>query len=111
MSEQNGSPQSADVDPVLKANLARADHAARQLDAINKTMPPGLGVSVPDWADLAATINVIAELLIDSGAIAPLDFVRAKTDKLAEIYENCVAQAREIRQRTGLVIPGQPQPG
>lgn len=91
----------------------RLQAAREQFEHINRLLPAGIqGFSLPPEAIMqqVAGINALCTMLIAKGILDEQEFVDAKTSAMAEIVEEMVGQARELkRQATGLVIaaPGQ----
>lgn len=96
------------TEPTAQQRLA---DAGQQLAELNKLLPQGMPPVQPaPWFDLAATIDALVMLLIDKGIVTTDEMIDRKTERLAEILEQTLAQGRETRrQAMGLVIaqPGQ----
>lgn len=89
-------------------SLERLQAAQQAFADLNRLLPQGVaGFQVPAEAQMAASVDAVARILLAKGIISEAEFVEAKTLRLAELTEEMVAQVRELKRRSlGLVVPG-----
>ena len=87
----------------------RFEAANAAFDQLNNMLPPGLPpFQKPPALETMATLNALTTLLIDKGVLDGDEFIDAKTSQMAEMTEQCVELARDLkRQALGLVVAGQ----
>lgn len=93
----------------LTAAAERLNAARHAFYDLNRVLPPGVqGFEIPPTVELAAQADAIAAVLLSKGLITEDELVEAKTVRMAEIIEEMVEQARELkRQALGLITaPG-----
>ena len=87
----------------------RFEAANAAFDQLNNMLPPGLPpFQKPPALELMASVNALTSILIDTGVLDGEEFLAAKLSQMAEMTEQCVELARELkRQALGLVVAGQ----
>lgn len=88
--------------------LERLQAAQQAFADLNRLLPQGVaGFQMPAEAQMAASVDAMARLLLSKGLISEAEFVEAKTLRLAELTEEMVAQVQELKRRSlGVVVPG-----
>jgi hypothetical protein len=83
----------------------RLQAAAEALNALNSGIGPQ--IQPQPFAEVAAAVDAIVQLLMAKGLLTEQEFVDGKANRLADILEEIVRQGREAKRKaTGLVIPG-----
>lgn len=88
--------------------VERLQAAQDALAGMRVVTPKGIVTfSLPAEANMAAAVDGLARLMLDKGIVTEEEFVEAKTVRLAELTEEMLEQAREVKRRaSGLVLPG-----